>query len=318
MRKSQFIALVILLVVVAGLICVGAFRKDNDNTGKPGGTPSAGNDELFTTPGGPSEGTPDPDDPTTAPTATPGKVVFPTVDPNSLTGVSNEAMNWDYKVVSTENKVRTFTLSEKVQALIEGRKTIFTKERKEGQPTLYITFNGGYSLPYIDEILNVLKDKNVKATFFLSYDILSAEKNKDAILRMNQEGHLIGSRGILEDMTKLSAEKVAEQLLSLESMYQGLFGETERMLYFRPFGNISARNVEIANQLGYTVSFWSFSYYDYDDSVKASTALNTITSNFHDGEVMQLSISKVNAEVLKDMITEAERQGYVFKRLDQS
>lgn len=317
MRKSQFIALVILLVVVAGLIGVGAFRPDP--TEPVNGTTTPG----FVLNVTPSAGTPTPESsptvaPTLTPTPTPGKVVFPTVDYDSVENVSNTGMLWEYKVASTENQVRTFTQSDALKKALEGRKYIFTKERKEGQPTLYITFNGGYTLDYVEDILAVLKAKDVKVAFFLSYDLLADEANKDLILKIHQDGHLIGSRGTLEDMTKLSAEKFVEKLMSMETLYQGLFGDTKRMLYFRPFGNLSARNMALANQLGYTVTYWSFNYYDYDDSIQNSVALDTITSNFHDGEVMQLSISKVNAAVLLDMIEEAEEQGFVFRRLDQN
>ncbi len=55
---------------------------------------------------------------------------------------------------------------------------------------LWLTFDEGYENGYTSDILDTLKEKNVKAVFFVTYDY--AEKNPDLIKRKISEGHTVG------------------------------------------------------------------------------------------------------------------------------
>lgn len=56
---------------------------------------------------------------------------------------------------------------------------------------IYITFDQGYEAGYTEKILDVLKDNNVKATFFITAHYLNT--SEELVKRMIDEGHIIGN-----------------------------------------------------------------------------------------------------------------------------
>ena len=62
---------------------------------------------------------------------------------------------------------------------------------KEGNKTLYLTFDAGYENGYTPEILDVLKKEKVPAAFFVVGTYI--EQNPDLIKRMVKEGHIVGN-----------------------------------------------------------------------------------------------------------------------------
>src|SRR5690554_2588712 len=68
---------------------------------------------------------------------------------------------------------------------------------------VYLTFDAGYENGYTEMILDVLKEENVPATFFLTGQYM--EKNEDLVRRMVEENHLVGNHTYYHpDLTKLS------------------------------------------------------------------------------------------------------------------
>jgi peptidoglycan-N-acetylmuramic acid deacetylase len=57
-----------------------------------------------------------------------------------------------------------------------------------------LTFDEGYENGYTGKILDTLKEKGVKAIFFVTGDY--AKDNKALIKRMIDEGHIIGNHGM--------------------------------------------------------------------------------------------------------------------------
>ena len=56
---------------------------------------------------------------------------------------------------------------------------------------IYLTFDSGYEAGYTEKILDVLKENNVKATFFITGHYLNTQP--DIVKRMIEEGHIVGN-----------------------------------------------------------------------------------------------------------------------------
>ena len=63
--------------------------------------------------------------------------------------------------------------------------------KEEETKYVALTFDDGPHVRYTEELLDGLKERGVRATFFLIGK--SIEGNEDVIKRMSQEGHLIGN-----------------------------------------------------------------------------------------------------------------------------
>lgn len=176
-----------------------------------------------------------------------------------------------------------------------------------------LTFDEGYENGYTPMILDTLKEKKVKAIFFVTYDFV--KDNPDLIERMIDEGHIIGNHSYRHyTMDEVSEAEATEEIAFLDKYMKENF--KYRMTLFRfPKGEFSENTLALANSLGYKSVFWSFAYADWDTQNPADKqdAFDTITSYTHNGEIMLLhAVSATNAEILGSVIDEVRNQGYEF------
>lgn len=185
-------------------------------------------------------------------------------------------------------------------------------------PAIYLTFDAGYDSGYHERILDTLKEKNVKAAFFVDGNFVKS--NPELVKRMDAEGHLVCNHSLKHpDMTKLlSFAEYEKQIKGWEELISGI-GLTPRKLFRFPGGRFSKQTLEYNKQLGLTTVFWSFAYYDWDNDSQPTheTALNKIYSRVHNGAVLLLhSTSKTNCEILPQVIDGLHEKGYIFESLE--
>ena len=189
-----------------------------------------------------------------------------------------------------------------------------SKEKK-----IYLTFDAGYENGNVEKILDILKEKNVPAAFFiLEYIIL---KNPDLICRMNSEGHLVCNHTKNHrDMSKLTKEEIIQDLKELEKVYEEKSGK-QMAKYFRfPEGRYSEEALKTVCEMGYKTIFWSFGYADWDDRKQPDVqkSFDKVIKNTHNGAVILLHpTSKTNVEILPKLIDEWRKMGYSFGTLDE-
>lgn len=176
-----------------------------------------------------------------------------------------------------------------------------------------LTFDEGYENGYTAQILDTLKEKNVKAIFFCTYDYV--KDNPELVNRMINEGHIVGNHSYRHyNFTQIDVETARDEITILHDYVAEQFGY--EMKYFRfPEGAFSAQALALTKDLGYSTLFWSFAYADWDRENPPSneTAFEKITSSVHNGAILLLhAVCKSNAEVLGDAIDNIVEQGYTF------
>ena len=182
-----------------------------------------------------------------------------------------------------------------------------------------LTFDEGYENGYTAQILDVLKENNVPAAFFVTGPYL--DKEEELVRRMFDEGHIVGNHTVHHpSMPQLeSTDKAAEEVVKLTEMCKEKYGQD--MKYFRPpRGEYSERTLRLTSDLGYTNVFWSFAYKDWDVKNQKGTeyAYDQIKKGVHDGAVLLLhAVSKDNADVLDRVIKDLKSEGYHFRSLDE-
>lgn len=178
---------------------------------------------------------------------------------------------------------------------------------------IYLTFDQGYENGYTIPILDTLKEKNVKAVFFLTGDY--AERNKALVQRMIDEGHIIGNHGMKHaSLPTLSVEEAKKEIMSLHNFVKEKFNY--EMTYFRPpCGEYSEQSMAVCNELGYKTLLWSFAYQDWDvnNQPDPSASFEKVTKAAHGGGIFLLhSVSSTNAEILGRVIDNLREQGYTL------
>ena len=183
---------------------------------------------------------------------------------------------------------------------------------------LYLTFDAGYANESFKQILDILKEENVPAAFFLLDNIIL--KNTDLVNRLEEEGHLVCNHTKNhKNLSFSSKQEIYEDLSALENIYREKTGK-EMTKYFRfPEGKYSHEAIKSVSELGYTTVFWSFGYDDWDNSrqMNPEKAKKKILENTHDGAVILLHpTSKTNATILRNLIHTWRDMGYEFYSLD--
>lgn len=228
------------------------------------------------------------------------------------TGLSTKKIGWGIK----KNKNNPPDVPQDVIDMLARYDSYYMDAR--GEKKLYLTFDEGYENGYTGQILDTLKNCNVKAAFFVTKPYL--EKETELVKRMLDEGHIVGNHTMNHpDMTTLSEEKIKDELNGLNAIFKEKTGMD--MKYMRPpEGSFSEKVLATAQEIGYKTIFWSFAYKDWDvKSFKgADYAYNQTIPYLHDGCILLLhAVSKDNADALESIIKYAEGAGYTFCSLDE-
>lgn len=184
------------------------------------------------------------------------------------------------------------------------------------EKAIYLTFDEGYENGYTGKILDTLKEKNVKAVFFITMDY--AKKEPELVKRMIDEGHVVGNHSVTHPAKGLPSESLAEQeneIMELHNYVKENFGY-EMYLFRCPAGIFSEQTLGIFDKCGYTGVFWSFAFHDWDpeNQMEHNTALQQTIDSLHPGAIYLLhAVSSTNTAILGEFIDAAQAQGYTFK-----
>ena len=184
---------------------------------------------------------------------------------------------------------------------------------------IYLTFDEGYEYGFSGEILDTLKEKNVKAVFFITLPY--AKQNPDLVQRMIDEGHIIGNHTTTHPAGGLQQYDAQRQIDDIDQVTQYVkdnFGY-EMTLFRYPEGSFSEQSLAIVNALGYTPVFWSFAYKDWDvnNQPEISTSLQNALDKAHGGAIYLLhGESETNTRMLPDLIDGLRAKGYSLEQLN--
>ena len=234
---------------------------------------------------------------------------------NSAIASGNESYNFGFKK-SKEGNPASIS-QEGYLDILKKYDAIFLGDINKKE--LYLTFDNGYENGYTTKILDILKEKNVPATFFVTGHYVTSQP--ELIIRMANEGHIIGNHSWSHpDMTKISDNKLEEELKNVYNEVFKLTGLLEMKYVRAPRGTFNEQSLAVSKKLGYTNVFWSIAYVDWDVNKQKGVeyAYDKVMSQLHPGAVILLhTVSKDNAEVLARIIDDAREEGYEFKSLDQ-
>lgn len=178
---------------------------------------------------------------------------------------------------------------------------------------VWLTFNEIAEYGNTTLILDTLKEKNVKAVFFITLSY--AQNNPDIIKRMLAEGHELGNyTASCSKVPELSVNKLTSELDTLYNYVYQTYGY-EMYLFRTPSGNFSAKALAVAQSKGYRTVFWSFNYADWNinNQPPVAEALENALNRVHGGAIYLLSgASTTNQQMLGDLIDGIRDKGYDF------
>ncbi|CDQ20454.1 peptidoglycan-N-acetylmuramic acid deacetylase [Halobacillus karajensis] len=187
-----------------------------------------------------------------------------------------------------------------------------------GDPVVYLTFDNGYEQGYTGKVLDVLKEKGVPATFFVTGHYI--ESAPELLKRMAEEGHLIGNHSWSHpDFTKVSKKKMKKELDRVHNAVRDLTDQDVMTFVRPPRGTFNEQTLQWAREFGYTHAFWSLAFVDWETDKQRGWeyAYENVIKQIHPGAVILLhTVSEDNAEALSQLIDELRKRGYRFGNLN--
>lgn len=239
------------------------------------------------------------------------ETIIPVVDKDNLKNLSEKSESHSYGI-SKDGKPHEISVN--FQKVYDKYNALCLDT--SGEKVIYLTFDCGYENGCTNEILDVLKEKEVPAAFFVTLPYLKSAPEVAA--RMILEGHVVGNHSDTHpNFSTISRTEMAKEIENVDNYLRTHFGYSSN--YFRfPQGAYSESALDLVNNAGYKSVFWSSAYADWDvNNLKGKQyAFDTVTSRLHPGCVLLLhAVSKDNAEALGDIIDYAREQGYSFQQL---
>lgn len=230
----------------------------------------------------------------------------------SSQGLSNKLIGWGIKRNDNHEQPDLGKVNKELIEKYEGY-CLGNKDKKY----VYITFDNGYEAGYTSKILEVLKQNQVSATFFITAHYLNTQP--DLVKQMIDEGHIVGNHTVNhKSMPSLTEEQIKKEVMDLHQAIYSKFNY--EMKYMRPpKGEYSEKTLSVCNSLGYKTVMWSFAYEDWDEKNQPNEekSLQKIVNNLHNGEIMLLhATSKTNTNILDSLIKEIKAQGYEIRSID--
>ena len=161
----------------------------------------------------------------------------------------------------------------------------------------------------IPQILQVLEEKQVKATFFIVGEW--AEQYPESVKEIYAAGHEIGNHSYSHpDMTSLTSDQIAQDIRKAELLLESLTG-VKPTLFRPPSGAYNNKVIETAQGMGYQVIQW-----DCDSRDWKGLEIQQILSNLskvQNGSITLLHSGAPNTkEALPLVIDQLKSQGYSF------
>jgi len=177
-----------------------------------------------------------------------------------------------------------------------------------------LTFDDGAEAEWTPKVLDILKQKNVRATFFIIGK--QAQKYPEILRQINADNHIIGDHTFDHtDLTKLDTQQVDQEIEKCALIIHDIIGKTPRLVR-PPFGFHNPTVDNIVYSKGKIIVLWSLDTEDWtglDANTIKARILPKMQNGFivlqHDGENSKLGGS---VQALPDIIDGLKAQGYTF------
>ena len=170
-----------------------------------------------------------------------------------------------------------------------------------------LMFNVYWGSDEVEQILDILTEKEVKATFFLGGSW--ADDNNDLILKIYEQGYEIGNHGYFhKDHTKISKEKNIQEISLTSELIEKICGN-KVTLFAPPSGAYNKAMVNVCNDLGYKVIMWSKDTIDWRDKDE-NLCYNRAIKNPANGDLILMHPMVHTVKALPKIIDFYKQNGY--------
>lgn len=198
--------------------------------------------------------------------------------------------------------------------------------------TCYLTFDDGPSPNVTAKVLDILKENDIKATFFVTGE--NAKAYPDIIKRMDAEGHSIGNHSYSHNYSELYADDSSfdSSLIACKNAINEILGRDYQNKIFRfpggMFGKPASWYTYNINAEGYQYINWNALTGDSEGEVEnpdSEYLMNKLKESTNNGTTEDIVVlmhdagaKQVTADTLPQIIEYLKRKNYIFKPIYNS
>lgn len=235
-----------------------------------------------------------------------------TISPENIVPYVKGTLIYDaYQEVYQQNNEhvqmnRTALRSERIKLLTE------TISKKVPSKKIALTFDDGPNVSSTTRALDILKEHDVKATFFVLGQLVSG--NEEILKRQIQEGHEIGNHTFTHpDLTSITPEQVVSEIAETQKAIEKAVGILPKIVR-PPYGAI---NEVVMEAIPYPIIMWNIDSLDW--AVRdGKTVSDFVTQHTHDGSIILMhDIHETSIDALPEMIPALKAAGFEFVTVSQ-
>ncbi len=203
------------------------------------------------------------------------------------------------------------------------------KEEENATGIIYLTFDDGPSADSTPAILDILKNRNIKATFFVLH---YSEENEKYIIREKNEGHTIALHGYTHTYSELyqSADtcmenfrKIGEQVYNTTGIKSNIIrfpGGSSNTISKKYCEGVMTELVTKVIEAGYRYFDWNVDSDDAGHAKNSQNIYNNVTSLIKPGRnnvvlMHDFAGNHKTIDALDSVISWGIEQGYVFRKI---
>ncbi len=200
-----------------------------------------------------------------------------------------------------------------ISLFIEGSRETFSLSNNQEVPYITGTKSGsgyvaltcnvdlGWESEYIEKILDVTKEKDVKMSFNVTGKW--AEKNKDLLLKIKNEGHEIGNHGYRHvDYEILSYEETLQEISTSKKVIEDII-KVETKFFQAPSGSFGDETVRAANELGYISFKWNIDTIDWNNRKEPDVVFERVKKkDMPENSIILMHPTFASSECISDII----------------
>ena len=195
---------------------------------------------------------------------------------------------------------------------IAGQGMLRLVEQSMEHPKAAITFDDGPDARYTEALLDGLKARKIKASFFLLGEKI--EQNPDLVRRMQEEGHLVGNHTYHHvQLDKLSDAKAREEILKTNNLIYETTGIYPQ--YMRPPFGAWKKNLELCVEM--MPVFWTIDTLDWKVQ-NTEQIINSVEKEVKDGSIILMHDEyKTTVEAALKIADSLKEKGYELVTVDE-
>jgi peptidoglycan/xylan/chitin deacetylase (PgdA/CDA1 family) len=168
--------------------------------------------------------------------------------------------------------------------------------------TVYITFDDG-PIPEITLwVLEVLRENQVKATFFCVGENIN--KHPEIYKQVLLEGHSVGNHTYNHNNGWKTNDKVYESSVEKAQTEMDLYQSNQVKLFRPPYGKLKWNQYQRLLKNGYKIIMWEVLSADFDTSLDPETCLEKLKKNTAPGSIIVFHDNVKSFRILKKVLPE--------------